>query len=279
MDLKNYELAYKDYKAGMTYNQIAQKHNVSLSAVRAWQQRYWRKMNDIQPVDDTQINTHKDIQVKIDVAHPLETMRAVASKQVEDTRPEALTACCDIDYWSKLNERQQRFVQEYLVDCNGQAAAIRCGYSPDRAHVTANDLKANINVAACIAKAEAERSRRTGLNAELIDIELARILRVNPIHVINMATGEIRDDATDDDLATIQSVKVKPVIDKFGNVHYEREVRFVPKDKAIEMAMRRHNMITDRKQVDIHTTVELMSSEDREREIKKLLAKRDVIDI
>lgn len=36
-----------------------------------------------------------------------------------------------------LGSKQARFVEEYLVDLNGKQAAIRAGYSPRSAEVTA----------------------------------------------------------------------------------------------------------------------------------------------
>ena len=36
-----------------------------------------------------------------------------------------------------LNERQQRFCDEYLIDCNAVQAAIRAGYSPKTARFAA----------------------------------------------------------------------------------------------------------------------------------------------
>jgi uncharacterized protein YjcR len=35
--------AYEDYKAGMKYKDIAEKYSVSLSAVKSWATRYWKK--------------------------------------------------------------------------------------------------------------------------------------------------------------------------------------------------------------------------------------------
>ena len=39
----NYELAYEDYRKGMKYKEIAEKYGVSLSAVKSWASRYWKK--------------------------------------------------------------------------------------------------------------------------------------------------------------------------------------------------------------------------------------------
>lgn len=43
MDASNYELAFIDYQSGMKYKEIAEKYGVSLSAVKSWATRYWKK--------------------------------------------------------------------------------------------------------------------------------------------------------------------------------------------------------------------------------------------
>lgn len=40
------EQAFKDYKKGMKYKDIAEKYGVSLSAVKSWAARYWNKEKD-----------------------------------------------------------------------------------------------------------------------------------------------------------------------------------------------------------------------------------------
>lgn len=37
------ELAYEDYLRGLKYKEIAEKHNVSISTVKSWASRYWKK--------------------------------------------------------------------------------------------------------------------------------------------------------------------------------------------------------------------------------------------
>lgn len=37
------ELAYEDYSKGLKYKEIAEKHNVSVSTVKSWASRYWKK--------------------------------------------------------------------------------------------------------------------------------------------------------------------------------------------------------------------------------------------
>ena len=47
---------------------------------------------------------------------------------------------------SKMTPKQQRFIEEYLVDHNATQAAIRAGYSPRTAPVQASRLLTNANM-------------------------------------------------------------------------------------------------------------------------------------
>lgn len=68
----------------------------------------------------------------------------------------------------KLNPRQARFVEEYLIDLNATQAAIRAGYSADSAHVNGPRLLANASVAAAIDVAKIERSEATKIDSEWV---------------------------------------------------------------------------------------------------------------
>lgn len=74
-----------------------------------------------------------------------------------------------------LPPKQQRFVDEYLVDLNATQAAIRAGYSPRTAQVQSSDLLSKPMVADAVARAKAERSARIGLTADRVLQELAAI--------------------------------------------------------------------------------------------------------
>ena len=79
-----------------------------------------------------------------------------------------------------LSLKRIRFVQEYLVDQNGSAAAVRAGYGPRSAKVTASRLLTNANVRAAIDARQAEladelRLSRDGVVRRLVDaIAVAR---------------------------------------------------------------------------------------------------------
>ena len=74
-----------------------------------------------------------------------------------------------------LTPKQQRFVEEYLVDLNATQAAIRAGYSAQTAAEQASRLLTNINVAGAVAEAQADRSERTQITADNVLKELALI--------------------------------------------------------------------------------------------------------
>lgn len=67
-----------------------------------------------------------------------------------------------------LTPKQQRFVEEYLIDLNATQAAIRAGYSPKGGTVRGAELLANRNVSAAIEAAKAARSERTATDADYV---------------------------------------------------------------------------------------------------------------
>lgn len=127
-----------------------------------------------------------------------------------------------------MTKKQKRFVEEYLIDLNATQAAIRAGYSPDTAGSIGSENLKKPEIKSRIDKAMAERSRRTGINQDRVLQELARIGFAKITDVVDPETGEIRADASDDDLACIQSIKIKP--NEFG---IEREVKLYDKKAAL----------------------------------------------
>lgn len=74
-----------------------------------------------------------------------------------------------------MNERERRFVAEYLIDLNASAAAARAGYGGKRRAQYAHRLVHRPDVAAAIAKAEAERAEGRRITSDRILSEYARI--------------------------------------------------------------------------------------------------------
>lgn len=75
---------------------------------------------------------------------------------------------------AKLTAKQDRFCDEYLIDCNGTQAAIRAGYSERTANRIASQLLAKREIQEAIS----ERQKRLSENLDFTVLELKkRLLR------------------------------------------------------------------------------------------------------
>ena len=148
-----------------------------------------------------------------------------------------------------MNAKQQRFVDEYLLDLNQTQAAIRAGYSPKTADQQGHALLKNPKVKNAIDIAIAERSRRTGINADRVLRELAKVAFVNSKDVIDIKTGGVSQNVNSDDTAVIQSVKVKTTPTENGNIT-EYEVKLYDKLKAAELLCRHLGLLNDKLKLD-----------------------------
>ena len=144
----------------------------------------------------------------------------------------------------KLNPKQQRFVEEYLIDLNATQAAIRAGYSPKTATAIASENLSKPSISAAIACAMAERSKRTGITQDRILEELAKVAFIKLTDIVD-DTGKIKAGATDEDRACIESIKYKRT-DTDTGYSEEREVKASSKLKAIELLMRHTGMLDSR---------------------------------
>lgn len=156
---------------------------------------------------------------------------------------------------AKLTAKQQRFVDEYLIDLNATQAYIRAGYKNfDSAGVEASKTLNNPKIRKAVDEAMAERSKRTGINQDRIVQELAKLALVNISDVIDLENATIKVGATREDLACIQSIKIKPT--EFGD---EREVKFYDKKGSLELLGKHLGMFKDKLEfendLDLNITV------------------------
>lgn len=96
----------------------------------------------------------------------------------------------------KLTPKQQRFVEEYLVDLNATQAAIRAGYSSRNADKIAFQLLGKTRVAEAIAAAKAERSARVSVSADYVVNNLVEIVErcMQRAPVLTMKGEQVVDD-------------------------------------------------------------------------------------
>lgn len=145
---------------------------------------------------------------------------------------------------AKLTKKNEVFCEEYLIDLNETQAAIRAGYSVKSAGSIGSELLKKPEIRARVEAKMAERSKRTGINADRVLRELGKIAFVNAIDVINMNDATVKGDADRDDTAAIASVKVKVIPGEDGD-GVEREIRLADKLKALELCGKHLGMFKD----------------------------------
>ena len=149
-----------------------------------------------------------------------------------------------------MTKKQKRFVDEYLIDLNATQAAIRAGYSPDTAGSIGGENLKKPEISGAIAKAMAERSKRTGINQDRVLRELARIAFANAADIINTEDATLKADASEDDTAAIESVKVKT----FGEDGVEREIKMADKIKALDLLGKHLGMYQNNVSLSLETS-------------------------
>lgn len=147
-----------------------------------------------------------------------------------------------------MTKKQKRFVEEYLIDLNATQAAIRAGYSPETAYSIGSENLKKPEIRARIEEAMAERSKRTGVNQDRIIMELAKIGFLNPKDLVNFDEATVKEEAAEEDLAAIASVRVKRFPTKDGE-GIEREIKMYDKSKALELLGRHLGMFKDKVEV------------------------------
>ncbi len=68
----------------------------------------------------------------------------------------------------KLTPKQQRFVEEYLVDLNATRAAIRVGYSEKTAYSQGQRLLKHAEIARAVNAAQEARTERTKIDQDWV---------------------------------------------------------------------------------------------------------------
>jgi phage terminase small subunit len=155
-----------------------------------------------------------------------------------------------------LTPKQERFVQEYLIDLNATQAATRAGYSAKTANEQGARLLAHVSVRSAIAEAQQERSKRTGITADRVLQELARVAFFD-IRKLYREDGSMRQphELDDEAAAVLAGVDVVEMaggmkIDtEDGPQHvpmYTKKAKIPDKVAALGLAMRHLGMLRDK---------------------------------
>lgn len=156
-----------------------------------------------------------------------------------------------------MTNKQKRFCEEYLIDLNATQAAVRAGYSTSTAGAIGAENLKKPQIRAHIDKALAEQSKRTGVTADRVVRELAKVAFVNSDDVMDFNSATVKPDASKDDTAAIASVRVKTIPTKDGD-GVEREIKLADKLKALELLGKRYGLFTDNVNVSGEGVVQIV---------------------
>ncbi|WP_232081119.1 MULTISPECIES: terminase small subunit [unclassified Variovorax] len=88
-----------------------------------------------------------------------------------------------------LEPRQQRFVDEYLIDLNATQAAIRAGYSAKTAQEQSSRLLSNVMVSTAIGAARKQQQERTQITADKVLREAWNIAIADVRELVQVKVG------------------------------------------------------------------------------------------
>ncbi|MDO9950472.1 terminase small subunit [Glaesserella parasuis] len=151
---------------------------------------------------------------------------------------------------SKLTDKQQRFVEEYLIDLNATQAAIRAGYSEKTAQEQSSRLLSNVMVQEAIQEAQNKRAERVNVTQDDVLKGL--------LEIISISTG--KQKITETELSKVDGSIVPMDVEK---VCFEPHAA----NKALELLGKHLGMFKDKVEVSAdvtNKTVNLTSSEFRE---------------
>jgi len=142
-----------------------------------------------------------------------------------------------------MNTRQRRFAEEYAVDHNGAAAAVRAGYTQTRAKQTAYRLLAHADVSTLVAKLDAAKREDLGFDASDM---LTKALELHE----RAMRGKPR------------TYRDQVVRDENGDVIYDPNLAAAA--KALELVARQLGLLSDRRIVEHVADVVYTLTLDRE---------------
>ena len=137
----------------------------------------------------------------------------------------------------RLRPKQQRFVQEYLVDLNATQAALRAGYSPHTAYRQGYENLRKPPIAAAITAAMAARAQRVHLTQDTVLLELAVLAQSDVTHYVIDDHGDVtlRAGAPLHAMRAVASLKKKILHTEAGMI-YETEIKLWNKPASLRMS-------------------------------------------
>lgn len=144
----------------------------------------------------------------------------------------------------KLTPKQERFVQEYLVDLNATAAAKRAGYNEKTAYSMGQRLLKNVEVQSSIQEAQKSLRNRTEITQEMVIRETAKLAFFDVRKMFDKDGKPLDISQLDDDTAAaLVGLDVQDVYnfseDEKQFIGYVKKYKMADKLKALELLGKR----------------------------------------
>lgn len=108
-----------------------------------------------------------------------------------------------------LTPKQERFIQEYLIDLNGTQAAIRAGYSAKTANEQAARLLANASIREKVQSAMDKRSETLGIDAQYVLQTIKNTIdRCSQAEQVKAADGTVSGEYKFDSTAVLKGAEL-----------------------------------------------------------------------
>lgn len=132
-----------------------------------------------------------------------------------------------------VSEKQARFCEEYIIDLNGAAAAVRAGYAEKAAKEQASRLLTIANVQNYIQELQKARSERTEITADMVIQELALIAFADVSEYKSDDRGDVWTSGKSS-MRAVSSIKRKTRSYGEGKTETEVEIKLWNKNDALK---------------------------------------------
>lgn len=113
-----------------------------------------------------------------------------------------------------MTDKQKRFCDEYLIDCNATQAAIRAGYSKKTANEQGNRLLANVSVRAYIDERLEQLHTKKTADAQEVMEYLTSVMRGEHKEQTLALCGDGMQEIQDIDVSAKDRIKAAELIGK-----------------------------------------------------------------
>ena len=144
----------------------------------------------------------------------------------------------------RVTDKEYRFAIEYMVDMNGEQAAIRAGFSPKSARQQAAKMLKRPAVAEIVRRKKAAQVERLGLKADEVLYHLWCMATRTRDDFVDPETGQLRSDPsrwTERGSACLDGfdIEERTIETDQGEIQQKKtKVKLTPKTAAVDMALK-----------------------------------------